>query len=336
MNDVAAAARVSLGTVSKVLNGNVRVGEELRQRVLDACDALNYQHNRIAASLRSRQTHTIGIVVPDISNTFYSALVEKLENLASANGYTVVIVTAGEEPERMRERIGILKERQVDGIVAIPSLHASNLLERAVGNDLPCVIVDRIAGNDAYPSVATDNVDAAYQGARYLLSLGHRHIALAINSPDLWNTRERIAGFEQAMREAGGKADVRMVGMTVEEARISLSNFFREPGRPTALFTANNLVTLGALRAQVECGIVIPDDISLLAFDDFEWLRLLRPAISAIQQPVDQIAVEAWRLMFQQISKRPISVPNIRAGAQLIIRQSTVANRSADKKVSVA
>jgi LacI family transcriptional regulator len=134
------------------------------------------------------------------------------------------------------------------------------------------------------------------------------------------------------MREANARAVVRVVGMTVQEAQISLANLFRGPDRPTALFTNNNLVTLGAVQAQLECDLRVPDEISLLAFDDFEWLKLLRPAVSAIQQPVDQIAVEAWRLMSHQIGKRTIVFPHIRAGAQLIVRQSTVACITAGRK----
>jgi LacI family transcriptional regulator len=335
MNDVASTAGVALGTVSKVLNGDATVKPELRDRVLDACERLRYQRNRIAASLRSRQTQTIGIIIPDILNTFYAALVEKLENLASAAGYTVVIVTTGEDSRRATERIDILRQSQVDGMIVIPSLNGSGTLTTAIGPDMPCVIVDRIAAEDPYPSVATDNVDAAYQGTRYLLSLGHKHIALAVNSPNLWNTQERIIGFEQAIREGNARSNVRIVGMTVEEARISLGTLFREADRPTALFTANNLVTLGAVHAQHDCGLDIPGEMSLLAFDDFEWLRLLRPAVSAMQQPIDQIAVEAWRLMFQQISKRPISVRHVRAGAQLMIRQSTAAYVAGGKKLGV-
>jgi LacI family transcriptional regulator len=330
MNDVAELAQVSLGTVSKVLNGNLSVKADRRERVLAACDQLNYKRNAIAASLRSRQTQTVGVVIPDILNTFYAALVEKLENLASAAGYTVIIVTTGENPRRAKERIEILLQRQVDGIIVIPSLNGSQSFAEAIETEVPCVVIDRISADDPFPTVATDNIDAVYQGTRYLLSLGHRHITLAVNSPDLWNTHERILGFQQAMREANAKPDVRIVGMTVEEARISLAMLFREASRPTALFTANNLVTLGALRAQQECNIEIPRDMSLLAFDDFEWLRLLQPPVSAIQQPIDQIAVESWRLMFQQISERPISVRHVRAGAQLMIRQSTSAPHATD------
>jgi len=333
MNDVARLARVALGTVSKVLNGDASVKPELRARVLDASSTLRYQRNRIAASLRSRHTQTVGIVIPDILNTFYAELVEKIENLAAEAGYTVLIVTTGEDHRQARERAETLRQRQVDGMIVIPPLDGSDMLVDVLDPEMPCVIVDRIAAENPYPSVATDNVDAAYQGARYLLSLGHRHITLAVNSPDLWNTNERIVGFERALRECGAEPDVRIVGMTVEDARRSLGALFRSSDRPTALFTANNLVTLGAIHAQHDSGLDIPTHMSLLAFDDFEWLQLLRPAVSAMQQPIDRIAGETWRLMFQQIRKQAIDLRHVRAGAQLMIRQSTVAHVTAGKKL---
>jgi len=332
MNDVAIEAVVSLGTVSKVLRGDTTVAGELRERVLAACRSLNYQRNWIAASLRNRQTDTVGIIIPDILNTFYATLVEKLENLASAAGYTVVIVTTGEEQKRALQRINVVKERQVDGVIVVPSLGSSETLASSIGSGMPCVIVDRVSAENPFPSVATDNFDAAYQGAKYLLSLGHRHVAIAANTPRLWNTHQRIAGFEHAMIDGKGRADVRIVGMTVEEARISLEALFRERERPTALFTSNNLVTLGAIGALRNCGVNVPREMSLLAFDDFEWLRLLRPAISAINQPVDQIAVEAWRLLSHQIGGREISNPHVRAAGQLIIRESTAPRAEIGKR----
>jgi LacI family transcriptional regulator len=323
MNEVAIAAGVSLGTVSKVFNGNSTVSPDRRERVVAAADRLNYQRNRIAASLRSRQTRTVGIVVPDILNTFYGALVEKLENLASASGYTVMIVTAGEDPVRSCERARMLKENQVDGMIVIPSLDGSERLMSEIGSGMPCVIADRISAKNPFPSVATDNFDAAYQGAKYLLSLGHRHVVFAANIPRLWNTQERIAGFEQAMRERKIKPNVRIVGMTVEEARKSIESLLNEKERPTAIFTSNNLVTLGAVSAMHDCNIEVPNEMSFLAFDDFEWLKLLRPAVSAVAQPVDQIGVEAWRLMSHQLNGLRISNPHVRAGGRLIVRQST-------------
>lgn len=336
MNDVAELAQVALGTVSKVLNGDTSVRPDRRDRVLAACEKLNYKRNALAASLRSRQSHTVGILIPDILNTFYATLVEKLENLASDAGYTVMVVTTGESGQRAQSRIEILRQRQVDGIIVIPPLDSSLSLTAIDTPDVPpCVIVDRIAENDPYPSVATDNIKAVYQGTRHLLSLGHRHITLAINSPRLWNTHERIQGFQQAMAEENARADVRIVGMTVEEARISLLDLFSSAECPTALLTSNNLVTLGAISAQQESGLRIPDDLSLLAFDDFEWLRLVQPQVSAIRQPIDQIANEAWRLLAYQIGGKPMDVRHVRADTELMIRQSTGAPHSTSWKVEV-
>lgn len=325
MLDVARRAAVSLGTVSNVLNGDVNVTPERRARVLEACSHLSYQRNQIATSLRSKKSKTIGLVVPDILNTFYATLVEKLENLASLDGYSTMIVTTGENAERAYSRIDLLNKRRVDGMIVIPPLEGSSQVETAVGVDMPCVIVDRIGQENAYPSVATNNTQAAYRGTKHLLELGHRHIALAVNSRHLWNTSERIDGFKRAMRGMKGRAVIRVVGMTVQEAEVSLNHFFTEPDRPTALLTSNNLITAGAIRALSKCNLRIPDEMSILAFDDFEWLEFLRPGISAIRQPVDKIAADSWKLITDQIDKLEISVPHVRADAQLIIRESTAA-----------
>jgi LacI family transcriptional regulator len=208
-------------------------------------------------------------------------------------------------------------------MIVIPSLDGSERLMSEVGSGMPCVIADRISAKNPFPSVATDNFDAAYQGARYLLSLGHRHIVFAANIPRLWNTQERIDGFEQALRERKIKPIVRIVGMTVDEARKSIESLLNEKERPTAIFTSNNLVTLGAVSAMRDCNVEVPNEMSFLAFDDFEWLKLLRPAVSAVAQPIDQIAVEAWRLISHQLNGRRIANPHVRAGGQLIVRQST-------------
>ena len=228
MNDVAIEAVVSLGTVSKVLRGDTTVAAELRERVLAACRSLKYQRNWIAASLRNRQTDTIGIIIPDILNTFYATLVEKLENLASAGGYTVVIVTTGEEPQRALQRINVVKDRQVDGVIVVPSVGSSETLVSSIGSDMPCVIVDRVASENPFPSVATDNFDAAYQGARYLLSLGHRHVVIAANTPRLWNTHQRIAGFDAA-------AVVEVIEHLDEPRLASFERVLFEFARPTTI-----------------------------------------------------------------------------------------------------
>src|SRR5260370_7584510 len=228
-----------------------------------------------------------------------------------------MIVTAGEDPVRSCERARMLKENQVDGMIVIPSLDGSERLMSEIGSGMPCVIADRISAKNPFPSVATDNFDAAYQGAKYLLSLGHRHIVFAANIPRLWNTQERIAGFEQAIRERKIKPSVRIVGMTVEEARKSIESLLNEKERPTAIFTSNNLVTLGAVSAMHDCNIEVPNQMSFLAFDDFECLKLLRPPANAAPQPSAHTPMEASHLISHPLNELRMSNPSIRAAEQL-------------------
>jgi LacI family transcriptional regulator len=323
MKDVAIAASVSLGTVSKVLNNDQTVASDRRSRVIAACESLSYAPNFVAASLRRRSTRTIGLLVPDIRNTFFAEVVEALEASASAAGYSLITVMCAEDRLRALEQIRTLIARQVDGIAVIPTLGARIDLQAILGKGFPCVVIDRTEAENDNATVATNSEEAAYQGTGYLLSMGHRRIVFAANSTLLWNTRERIAGFERAIKEnqAGG-SEVAMVGVTIEEIRVSTTRLLKS-GRFTALFTCCNPVTLGVLKAIQEVGVDIPHDLSLLAFDDFEWLTLVRPFVSAIRQPAGEIGREAWRLLFQQVAGGKTANRHVRFSAELVVRQST-------------
>jgi LacI family transcriptional regulator len=323
MKHVASAASVSLGTVSKVLNNDRTVASDRRSRVIAACESLSYAHNFVAASLKRRSTRTIGLVVPDIRNTFFAEVVEALEATTFAAGYSLITVMCAEDRSRALEQIRTLIARQVDGIAVIPSLGARIDLQSILGKEFPCVLIDRTEADNDMPTVATDSEEAAYQGTRYLLSVGHRRIVFAANSTLLWNTRERIAGFERAIHEdQAGDCEVAMVGVTIEEIRASTARLLKS-GRFTALFTCCNPVTLGALKAIQEIGVNIPNELSLLAFDDFDWLTLVRPFVSAIRQPAGEIGREAWRLLSQQIAGGKIANRHVRFSADLVVRQST-------------
>ncbi len=324
MKDVAAVAGVSLGTVSKVLNGHPTVAADLRRKVMDATIQLKYAHNMVAAGLRRRATRTIGIVVPDLRNTFFAEVVEAIEAAASNAGVSVLIMTTGENPTRTEERVRALVERRVDGVVIIPPLQMKADPTVTLGLTLPTVVVDRVEPTYVSSTVATDSENAAYLGAKYLLSIDHRTILFAVNSLVASNSRERVSGFERAMAEAGvTNSRVVVAGISVEEVRKSLREALSERTY-SALFTASNPVTIGAMKAITDLSLHIPDDLSLLAFDDFEWLSLVPPFISAIRQPSEGIGREVWRLLEGQIESREAITRHAYLPAEIILRQSTV------------
>jgi LacI family transcriptional regulator len=330
IREVASRAGVSLGTASNVFNDKSSVAAESRQRVLDAAEALGYRPNSLAAGLRRQRTRTIGLVVPDVLNIVFNELVEHLENLALSQAYEVIIVTSREDPEREHERVRALLSRRVDGLIIIPTRDWSATEREMRHHRIPVVVLDRVAAADHFPSVASDNAAATRAGTDYLLGLGHRDLAFVINSTRLWNSAARVDGFLAAMRDAGlqDRARVLLPGMTEEETRAGVLPVLAGPDhlnsrRPTAIFTGSNVATLGVLRAVQDAGLAIPQDLSLLAFDDFAWLTVLRPFVSAIRQPTEALAGHAWRILTAGFEAPDRAAEHIRLPAPLIARETT-------------
>lgn len=323
MKDLAAAADVSLGTVSKVLNGHPSVSPELRSRVMEASARLGYRHNMVAAGLRRQTTRTVGIIVPDLRNTFFAEVMEQFEWAAAAAGYSVLMMTTGEDPGRAEDRLRALVERRVDGIAIIPTLETKIQPGAALGGALPLVVIDRVEPHYGCATVGTDGEEAVYKATRYLASIGHRKILFAVNSLEPSNTRERINGFRRAVADFGvSDGAVEVVGVTAEDAHLALKEAL-ESNNFTALLTGSNPVTVGALKAVTDLCLPIPATLSLLAFDDFEWLTLTSPSVSAIRQPAQAVGREAWRQLQGQIEGQPVKRKHARFPAELILREST-------------
>jgi LacI family transcriptional regulator len=325
IRDVAARAGVATATVSNVLTGRRTVADATRQRVQEAVAALGYRPNPIAASLRHRQTRTIGIVVPDITNPFFADLVRRIEEAASADGYESVLVDCNESTLREGERLAALLARMIDGLILAPTqddlaAHAA-LLARLP----PTVLVDRGAGLDGFDTVAADNEAAAWQGTRHLLHLGHRDVALLVSSPALANMRDRIAGYRRALAEAGGAGPARIIagGLAAESSRAAIEQELRRADRPTAVLAATYPATLGAVKAIRALDLAFPDDISLLGFDESDWMTVLRPYVSTIAQPAARLAAEAWRMLRARMAGDGAAFTHLRLSCTVQVREST-------------
>ncbi|HTH99659.1 MAG TPA: LacI family DNA-binding transcriptional regulator [Acidisoma sp.] len=325
MRDVAERAGVATATVSNVLSGRRAVTPELRARVAAAIEATGYRPNHLAASLRRARSQTVGVMVPDLTNPFFAALVHRLEDLAAEDGYDIILVGSHEDEAREGARLQTLLSRQVDGLIIAPARDEIPALRESGSRLPPTVLMDRGADNPRFDGVTADNAEAARQGCRHLIALGHRDIALVVTSPTLANMRERIAGYQAGLATVGmeGRARIIVGGFDVETCRAAIEQALLRADRPSAIFAANYVGTLGAMKAIRAMDLDFPGDISLLAFDDSDWMTVLRPYLSAIAQPVAAMADAAWRLLQARLVA-PLAAPrHLCLPCTLAVREST-------------
>ena len=326
LREVADAAGVSIGTASKVLSGQSGVSARRRDGVHAAAKRLGYRPNAIAADLRRNRSMSIGLVIPDLLNSFFIELIHALDKAASADGYFLVLANADEDPKIEMERIRFVLSRQVAGMILIPCQGYDHALKELQQCNVPVVMADRV--NDDFPAstVTIDSAHAAYIGTQHLLTQGHRRVTFAVNTLDFINSRARVDGFLQAMREAGlqDQAQVLVCGTSATQAHPVMLDMLLKPRRPTALFTSANVLTLAALRAIADANLRLPDDLSLLSFDDAPWMSVLSPRISAIRQPVESISHAIWQLLRARLNgadSDPVSHLSLKA--ELLPRETT-------------
>jgi LacI family transcriptional regulator len=325
IQDVARLAKVAPATVSNVLNRTRPVAEIRKERVLAAVKTLGYRPNALAASLRRKETRTIGVVVPEITNPFFAALVHRIEDLAAVSDYQILLVSSNEDPKQEAARIRTLLDRRIDGLIVAPSRDEVEAVSHPIGALPPTVLVDRGFGLAGFDTIAADNFEAAHRGCRHLLELGHRDIALIAMDPKLANFADRIAGYRKALVQAGVGKRARVVtgGLDVESCRTAIERELRRPDRPTAIFAASYVASLGAIKAIRAVGLDLPNDVSLLGIDDSDWMEALHPYISAVAQPVEEMATEAWRLLNQRLAGGNAKSARIRLPCTLHVREST-------------
>ena len=325
LRDVATAAGVSVGTASKVLSGGGGVSALRAQRVWDAARRLGYRRNGIAADLRRGRPSSIGFVLPDLTNQFFVDIARALENHALEHGYQLIMAHADEDPARELERIRFVLSRQVAGMIIIPCRGYEHAIDEVRECHVPLVMADRVDETFPAHTVTTDSHGASSDGTDHLIALGHERIAFLVNTLDLVNSRERADGYIAAMRRAGLDACIQVVecGMTAAEIHASTLDVLKSGARPTALFAGGNVTTLGALRAIRDANLHLPDDISLLSFDDAPWMSVLRPYLSSIRQPVETIGHAIWQLMLKLLNGERGEPVHLSFKAELLVREST-------------
>lgn len=326
---VAVLAGVSTATVSNVLNRTGYVGPQVRNRVLKAIEELNYQPNSLARSLKTKRTNTIGIIITDITNPFYPAVVRGAEDTLARAGYTLVIGNSDVDVTKELKYYQTFRARRVDGLILITKAtpYPARYLSRHDFDETPVVFINRDYQNVPADVVLADNSEGSRQGVRHLLERGHRRIGIITGPREHVMAIKRLQGFERALQDYGLRSDpdlVREGNFDIPSGYAQAKELLQLAERPTALFVCNVPMTTGALKAIFESGISFPDKLALVTFDDQEWLKVVRPSITAVAQPGYMLGSTGAEMLLMRIVSDSTSSPRREVlQTELIIREST-------------
>ena len=327
IGDVAASAGVAVATVTRVLSGRGYASAAARAKVLAAADEIGYVPNVIARNLRLQKSDAIGLLIADVENGFYSSIAKHVEAVAMAAGHSIVLCNSNDDPTRERQYLDLLEGIRVAGVILTPTGGNRRRLEQMQRDGIKIVQVDREVHHLAADVVLVDNERGAFEAVSALIDAGHSRIGLLAGRPQVVTGSGRSEGYMRALREHGLAVDPHLVRGTsfrrdhaVEEARSLLA---LDPP-VTAIFAANNVLAEGCLLAIKEAGLRVPEDISVVAFDDVEWMRMLDHPVTAVRQPVADIARTAARMMIRRLGEsNDIEAPaTIMFRAELVNRES--------------
>ena len=327
IKDVAARAGVSIATVSNVFSGSKPVNADLQARVKTAARELSYQVDRAASQLRSGQTRVVGVLVPDLDDVFFTSLVSQLEVMAQKDGYDIIVSSSRDDTGLEQSRLRALLAWRPSGLIAIPcSDVVPTMLRNEVGR-LPMVFADRVPpGGSIVDTVAVDNAEAGEIASRHLLALGHREIVLAASNLAISPIRERVRGASQLIRtEIGQEPTVVELGSNAERGADIFLHWLERHSRPTAVIALTNVTTLSTLSALARQRIDIPDPVSVIGFDDYPWMSARKTGLTAIRQPIKEIAAAAWEQLRQRMAGDQSAPRNTVLNTSLQVRDSVIA-----------
>jgi LacI family transcriptional regulator len=304
LTDVARAAGVGTTTVSRVINGGERVNQETLARVQAVIEELGYQPSQAARILRGERTKTIGLIVPSIADSFFSTVTEVTQQIARAHDSLVIVTVSHNDPSVELENLNVLIRHRTDGLLLAPA-HSEN---RSLANmldklSIPSVTFDRPLYNSAVPSVVSNNYKGAKAATQHLIMHGCKRILCLGGEAALYTIKERIRGYKEAVKQAGVDAIIDTSIMDYKSAESAIESHFCSSNPPDAVFALKNLATIYACEVFQKLNINVPKKVALIGFDDFELASTLRPSISVVRQPIEDVGRTATELLFDQLMK---------------------------------
>ncbi|MGE5459908.1 MAG: LacI family DNA-binding transcriptional regulator [Solirubrobacterales bacterium] len=336
---MAKQAGVSVSTAARVLSGRGYAADETRRLVLETAKDLGYVPNQIARSLRTRQTKMLGLLIGDVENSFYSVIAKNVESVAKDAGYHVVLCNSDDDPEIEREYLKLLDAMRVDALVVTPTSKNRRPLVGLLEKDLVIVQVDRRVEGLAADAILVDNESGAASAVAYLIEAGHSQIGILTGELEVPTARQRLAGYERALREHGIPIREELVktgSFHREHAIEDATDLIRARPAPTAIFAANNILAEAALIALAQDGLRVPRDVSVVAFDDVQWMSMVEPSVTAVRQPVADMARSAAELVLRRLREGREGPPStIVFRTQLVERSSVGPLRKAKTEKAV-
>jgi LacI family transcriptional regulator len=329
IRDVAALAEVSPATVSRVLNGDQRVARDLHDRVIKAAETLGYRPNSQARSLRTQATKVLGLIISDIQNPFFTALVRGVEDAASERDYSVVLANADEDLAKERRYLEVTAAERMAGVILSPASTKDTRLDVLIDLGIPVVVIDRRIRSADVDSVTVNNQKAAKDAVAHLIAAGCRRIGVISGPAEISTASDRLAGYRAALRAAGLPVDPDLVARAdfrIEGGRLATRALLDLPKPPDGLFVTNNLMMVGALEALAETGVSFPEDIVLAGFDEMSWAGFA-PPLTLVEQPTYEIGKLATQMLLRRIGGDTVAAEHVVLDATLRVRASSDAIR---------
>jgi len=329
LREVAQAAGVHPGTASRALNEGTRslVRSETVERVVAAADSLGYKPNLLARSFKTRRTHSVGIVIPDINNPLFPPMVRGVEDRLFREGYVSLLANTENDSARQQRIFDQMVDRRVDGLVLATAARHDVSLEALSDQGIPIVLINRVVQNHAFSSVSVDNEAGVRLVVEHLRALGHERIAHVAGPQTMSTGFARHSGFLSAMAATGDRADPSLVvfaeSMTIPEGERCASTLFGLVDRPTAVFCANDMLALGCYAALDEVGLRCPDDVSVVGFNDMPFIDRLSPPLTTVRIPHYEFGAHAAELLLQRIEFPDLPLKVVVLAPALVVRGST-------------
>jgi len=324
--DIARLAGVSTATVSKVFNQTGNISEKTRRRILEISRELNYQPNVLASALNGKKTFSLGLLIPDMVNPFFAELARNVEDRAQELGFNLIICNTDNDMKKEVKYIQLLRQKSVDGIIVATGVRNDEFLKELIDQHVPIALVAREMSVLSTSTVLVDDFAGGYNATRHLIELGHRRIAVIAESMSVSSSKERVRGYRHALEEAGLSFAEELVAtsdFSIESGRETAHAILKLPERPSAIFACNDLLAIGAMQAAKELGIRVPEELSVVGFDNTILATITDPPMTTVAQPIRAMGHQVVDLIVSEINETSTVKQRVVLLPELIVRQST-------------